>query len=87
VAQVYVGAPAGAGEPPRQLKGFQKVRLRPGQTRHLTFVLDRRAFSIWDTASHAWTVVPGPHQIQVGDSSRDLPLRAVVDIPDANGAH
>jgi beta-glucosidase len=80
VAQVYVGAPAMAGEPPRQLKGFEKVFLRPGQTRHLTFVLDRRAFSRWDTTTHAWTVVPGGHQVWAGDSSRDLPLRATVDI-------
>jgi beta-glucosidase len=80
VAQVYVGAPAGAGEPPRQLKGFQKVSLRPGQTRHLTFVLDRRAFSVWDVDAHAWTVVPGRHQVWVGDSSRDLPLQGAVDV-------
>jgi beta-glucosidase len=80
VAQVYVGAPAAAGEPPRRLQGFEKVFLRPGQTRHLTFVLDRRAFSIWDTTAHAWTVVPGGHQVWAGDSSRDLPLHATVGI-------
>lgn len=80
VAQVYVGAPAAAGEPPRQLKGFAKVSLRPGQTRQLTFVLDRRAFSVWDANVHAWTVVPGTHQVWAGDSSRDLPLHAAVDV-------
>jgi beta-glucosidase len=80
VAQVYVGAPAATGEPPRQLKGFQKVFLRPGQTRHLTFVLDRRAFSVWDAGAHAWTLAAGRHQVWAGDSSRDLPLRAVVDV-------
>ncbi|HEX6471506.1 MAG TPA: glycoside hydrolase family 3 C-terminal domain-containing protein [Streptosporangiaceae bacterium] len=80
VAQVYLGSPAAAGEPPRRLVGFQKVFLRPGQTRHLTFTLDRRAFSVWDTASHAWTIVPGRHQVWAGDSSRDLPLSAAVDV-------
>lgn len=80
VAQVYVSAPAAAGEPPRRLAGFQKVSLRPGQTRHLTFVLDPRAFSVWDTTAHAWTIVPGGHQVWAGDSSRDLPLHATVDV-------
>jgi beta-glucosidase len=74
VVQVYVAAPATAGEPPRQLKGFQKVTLRPGQTRHLTFQLDRRAFSVWNSADQRWDVVAGQHRIEVGDSSRDLPL-------------
>ncbi|GAB3975667.1 glycoside hydrolase family 3 C-terminal domain-containing protein [Actinoallomurus acanthiterrae] len=83
VAQVYVSDPAVAGEPPRQLKGFQKVSLRPGQTRRLTFTLDRRAFSVWDTAAHAWTTVPGSYQVAVGDSSRDLPLRATVHVAGA----
>jgi beta-glucosidase len=80
VAQVYLSAPASAGEPPRQLKGFQKVYLRPGQTRHLTFTLDQRVFSVWDPAVHAWTTVHGQYQVSVGDSSRDLPLQATVRV-------
>lgn len=80
VAQVYVTAPPGAGEPPRQLKGFAKVSLRPGRTRHVTVTLDRRAFSVWDASAHRWTVVPGSWGISGGDSSRDLPLHATVHI-------
>ncbi|MFL6052170.1 MAG: glycoside hydrolase family 3 C-terminal domain-containing protein [Actinoallomurus sp.] len=79
-AQVYVTAPASAGEPPKQLKGFAKVTLRPGQTKHVTFRLDARAFSVWDTASQRWTTVGGRHIIAVGDSSRNLPLSAAVSI-------
>ncbi len=80
VAQVYVTAPPSAGEPPLQLKGFAKVPLRPGRTRHVTFTLDRRAFSIWDTSAHRWTAVPGSWGISAGDSSGDLPLHATVAI-------
>jgi beta-glucosidase len=80
VAQVYVAFPDAAGEPPKQLKGFEKVSLRPGQTRHLTFKLDRRAFSIWDSAAQRWTVPGGRYEVLVGDSSRDLPLRATVTV-------
>jgi beta-glucosidase len=80
VAQVYVGDPASAGEPPRQLKGFAKVSLRPGQSKHVTLTLDQRAFSIWDTASQRWTTVPGRYTVAVGDSSRSLPLSAPVTV-------
>ena len=80
VTQVYVTAPPSAGEPPKQLKGFAKVTLRPGQTKHVTFRLDSRAFSIWDTASQRWTTVGGRHIVAVGDSSRNLPLSAAVRI-------
>jgi len=78
VAQVYVGDPTAAGEPPNQLKGFQKLSLRPGQTTHLTLHLDQRAFSVWDTATQAWRTVPGDYHIRVGDSSVNLPLNATV---------
>ncbi|OLE21549.1 MAG: hypothetical protein AUG44_27250 [Actinobacteria bacterium 13_1_20CM_3_71_11] len=81
VAQVYVSDPATAGEPPKQLKGFQKVTLQPGQTRHVTFRLDERAFSVWDSTAQQWTTVTGRYRVSVGDSSRNLPLSAPVAAP------
>jgi beta-glucosidase len=80
VVQVYVGDPAQAGEPSRQLKAFQKVMLAPGQTQHVTFTLGQRAFSIWDSAAQQWTTVDGRYSVQVGDSSVNLPLQAPVDV-------
>jgi beta-glucosidase len=76
--QVYVGDPAAAGEPPKQLKGFRKVLLRPGQTRQVSIPLDRNAFAYWDSPSRSWAVAPGSYQIMVGNSSASLPLRAAV---------
>jgi beta-glucosidase len=78
VAQVYVTDPASAGEPPRQLKGFAKVSLRPGRRKCVTLTLDRRAFSIWDVTAQNWTTVAGRYTVAVGDSSRNLPLSAPV---------
>ena len=81
VVQVYVAAPPDAGEPPKQLKGFSKVELKPGETRHVIITLDRRAFSIWSLKAGEWVLAPGVHQILVGTSSRDLPLQSSVNIP------
>ncbi|OLB75405.1 MAG: glycosyl hydrolase, partial [Actinobacteria bacterium 13_2_20CM_2_71_6] len=72
VVQVYVAAPASAGEPPKQLKGFAKVKLNPGQTQRVSITLEDRAFSSWSTSAKQWTAVPGQHTVLVGDSSRSL---------------
>ncbi|MGA2383279.1 MAG: glycoside hydrolase family 3 C-terminal domain-containing protein [Gemmatimonadales bacterium] len=80
VVQLYVGFPASTGEPPKQLKGFQKVPLAPGETRHLTFSLDPRAFAHWDAAANGWVVSAGEYQIEIGDASDNLPVSAVVKL-------
>jgi len=73
VAELYVSFPVEAGEPPRQLKGFEKVALEPGQSKNVTFELDGRAFSYWKDSA-GWTIAKGAYQISVGTSSRDTPL-------------
>jgi beta-glucosidase len=77
VAQLYVGDPASAGEPPRQLKGFQRVDLRPGQTATVRFQLTSSDLAYWN---NGWTVAPGTYQIYVGDSSAltGLPLQGTL---------
>jgi beta-glucosidase len=77
VAQLYVSDPsAKASRPERELKGFEKLRLAPGETRRVTLNLDTRAFSYWDEAAHKWAIDPGKFVIRVGDSSEDTPLKA-----------
>ena len=77
VAQLYVSDPsAKATRPECELKGFEKVRLAPGETKHVTLILDARAFSYWDEAKKAWTIDPGKFVIHVGDSSESTPLMA-----------
>ncbi len=81
VAQLYVSDPsAKATRPERELKGFEKVRLAPGETKHVTLHLDARAFSYWDEAAHIWTIDPGKFVIRVGDSSENTPLSAEVTL-------
>ncbi len=77
VAQLYVSDPsAPLTRPERELKGFEKVHLEPGETRQIIFRLDRRAFSYWDPTTRDWAVAPGRFVIRVGDSSENTPLSA-----------
>ena len=80
VAQLYVGFPSAAGEPPQQLKGFQKVRLIPGQSAAVSFPLNDRTFSTWDVASHSWVIQSGTFTFAVGSSSRDIRATASITI-------
>jgi beta-glucosidase len=76
VAQLYVSDPsAKAFRPDRELKGFEKVRLAAGGTKHVVLTLDSRSFSYWDEAAHKWTIDPGKFVIRVGNSSKNTPLR------------
>eukprot|EP01044_Picomonas_judraskeda_P009800 COSAG03_NODE_1218_length_4536_cov_15.567275_7_plen_141_part_01 len=59
VAQMYLGFPSESGEPPKQLKGFQKVLLAPGGSTTVDFPLDHRSTAIWDASSHGWKPVTG----------------------------
>jgi beta-glucosidase len=74
VVQLYLGDPAGTGEPQRQLAGFQKVPLAPGQTQRVTLQLDPRSLSTWDPALQRWKATAGRYRVEVGDSSSHLPV-------------
>jgi beta-glucosidase len=81
-AQVYVGTlPTAVPTPPRQLTGFAKVRLDPGEGRRVTVRLGRRALSYFDAARDAWVTPAGRVQVFVGSSSRDLRLRGSIAVP------
>ena len=77
VAQLYVGDPASTGEPAEQLKGYQRVELRPGQTTRVTFSVSPSDLAWWN--GH-WEVSQGTYALMVGDSSANLPLTAQVEV-------
>lgn len=81
VAQVYVtDTHAGVPRPPKELKGFQRVTLKPGETQRVTVPLDGRSFAYYDTSAKKWTIAPGEFGILVGDSSENIPLKSAVTI-------
>lgn len=77
VVELYVGFPSSEAipQPPAQLKGFEKVSLKPGQTRHVQLKLNARSFSYWDINTHDWRIAPGTYRVMVGSSSRDFELQ------------
>jgi beta-glucosidase len=81
VVQLYVGdKEASLARPPKELKGFAKVALQPGESTTVSFVLDRRAFAFYDPYQKQWRVEPGEFEILVGSSSRDIRARATVNL-------
>ncbi|KAL2865777.1 beta-glucosidase [Aspergillus lucknowensis] len=74
VPQLYVTFPDStpSGTPPKQLRGFEKVALEPGESRVVSFALARRDLSYWDVVSQEWVVPEGEFTLRVGFSSRDL---------------
>jgi len=76
VVQVYVGdTHAKVARPAKELKGFAKVSLRPGETRRVSVTLDRRAFSYYDAGAKQWRADPGDFDVLVGRSSEQIELR------------
>ena len=75
VPQLYLGLPS-AGvdvpQPPRQLKGYAKVALAPGQSRRVTFPLTSRSLAYWNQGAQAWKVAAGCYKAMVGGSERDI---------------
>src|SRR4051794_5879622 len=80
VPQLYVGMPASTGEPPKQLKGYEKLQIAPGESKTATFKLDRRSFSNFDANTNAWQVTPGCYKLMVGSSSRDIAQQQTVTV-------
>jgi beta-glucosidase len=80
VAQLYLAFPPAAHEPPRQLKGYARVTLEPGQRQRVRFDVDWSELAVFDTAAQQFVVARGRYVALVGSSSRDLPEQRTFDI-------
>lgn len=81
VVQLYV-APKGSevSRPVRELKGFEKMALEPGEKKTVTFTLKDRAFAVWDADFHCWDVPEGVYEIQICRNAQELLLKAEVQV-------
>ena len=80
VAQVYARLPASAGEPFKRLIGWEKVTLRPGETRIVDVTIDPQYLSIFDVEKDDWELVHGDYEVYAGGSSQDTPLGITVRV-------
>ena len=81
VAELYVGQQNPTiVRPNKELKGFEKVNLNPGQSTKVTLSLDQRSFAYFNTTNEKWDAVPGVYNVVVGDSSANTPLQGQVTL-------
>ena len=77
VVQLYAhDAAAGVPRPLKQLRGFRRVHLEPGQKETLTFAVAARDLAFWDVTTHGWRVADGLFELAVGSSSLDVRARS-----------
>jgi beta-glucosidase len=82
VAQLYVGQVSPSVErPAKELKGFERVSLQPGETKRVALDLDPRSFSYFDVKSAAWQADAGIYTLMLGDSSEDIQQKITVQLP------
>ncbi|MCP5053510.1 MAG: hypothetical protein GY940_40465, partial [bacterium] len=81
VVQVYIkDMEASLDRPEKELKGFSKVFLEPGESKKVSIKLDRDAFSFYHPGQKQWIVEPGEFEIRVGSSSKDTRLKKKVSV-------
>jgi beta-glucosidase len=81
VAELYVGDPhASVPRPVKELKGFAKVSLQPGESKRVSIHLDRRAFSFYDVGKKDWNAEPGAFNILIGGSSDKIQLQGTFNL-------
>lgn len=73
VVQLYISdKKSSLPRPVKELKGFQKIKLAPGEVREVSFVIDREALSFFDDARHTWVAEPGRFEAVVAASATDV---------------
>lgn len=81
VIQLYIATRAGEViRPARELRAFDKVELQPGETKTVSFTLDKRAFAYWEERIHDWYVASGDYEVQIGENARDILLASLIHV-------
>ena len=81
VVQLYVSAPTGGiSVPRRELRGFEKVSLEPGEAIRVQFELESRAYSHWDVSTRGWVVAGGQYLVEIARSAHDIAVWAPVSL-------
>ena len=83
VVQLYVHeVKSKIDRPTKELKAFDKVSVKPGETANAEMTIDRKAFAYYNPETSLWTVNPGRYELLIGNSSASLPNKLTITIPD-----
>jgi beta-glucosidase len=80
IAELYAALPESAGEPPKRLVGWSKVKLKAGESKEVSIEVDPEYLSIFNVDRDAWQLIPGSYTFLAGGSSQNLPLKASVNL-------
>lgn len=81
VVQLYISdLKSSLPRPVRELKAFQKILLTPGETKTITFTINRDALSFFNADSHEWQAEAGAFEVSIGNSSRNIVTRATFNL-------
>ncbi|HLV87355.1 MAG TPA: glycoside hydrolase family 3 C-terminal domain-containing protein [Candidatus Sulfotelmatobacter sp.] len=80
IGEVYASLPPAAGEPPKRLVGWSKVKLIAGESKDVTVAVDPKYLSIFNVEKNGWQLLPGDYTFLVGGSSQDLPLKETANL-------
>ena len=75
VPQLYVGFPVAAQEPPKILRGFERVYLNAGESKQVTLVLTQKDISYWNVFNQTWSVAPGDYSVWVSTSANNADVK------------
>jgi beta-glucosidase len=80
IAQVYASFPPNAGEPPKRLVGWSRVKLNPGESKDITVDVEPLFLSTFNADQHAWQKVAGEYTFMAGGSSQSVPLKGTANL-------
>lgn len=80
IAEVYAALPEAAGEPPKRLVGWSKVKLNGGESHEVTVEVDTKYLSVFNVDTNNWQLIPGDYSFLVGGSSQSLLLKEAVSL-------
>jgi beta-glucosidase len=81
IVQLYVAdLKSTLPRPPKELKGFNKVEMQPGESQVVTFILDQRALSFYDPYRKQWIAEPGDFELLIGSSASDIRAKVHIEL-------
>jgi beta-glucosidase len=75
VAQLYLAFPEEAAEPPKILRGFERVYLAAGESKTVTLALTQRDVSYWNVVNQKWTIAPGKYTVYISTSANNADIK------------